>query len=78
MNDDQKFWLSIWKLVATTFCVFVLSVSGCVANNNRVLEGLVASGSTPMEAYCAIRSGSHDAAMCTAIALVPENMRKPK
>ena len=80
MNDDQKFWIAVWKLVASCFCVLTLSITGCVANNKRVIEALVSAGASPTEAYCAANSDMDraSASICTAVLFAPENMRKPK
>lgn len=54
MDKNDIYWYSIWKLIAITFCVTVVSMTGCTMNNKRVLNEMVKNGASPMEARCAI------------------------
>jgi hypothetical protein len=65
MNDNQKYWYSIWRLVAITVCILIVSISGCVANDRRVVTEMVKNGADPMAAYCSLGvNGSLDAVLC--------------
>jgi hypothetical protein len=65
MNDDQKFWYSIWKLAAITVCVLIVSISGCTANDRRVVAAMIKNGADPIMARCSLGvSDSLDAMLC--------------
>lgn len=55
--DENKFWATVWKIVAATFMAFVVTVAGCSAHNARVIERMTVAGADPLDAKCAI-SGS--------------------
>lgn len=68
MDKEQSFWYSVWRLVAISFCVMVISIAGCVANNNRLIADMVKEGENPIVAGCAFGvSGSYDAMICASI-----------
>jgi len=65
MNDDQNFWYSIWKLVSITVCVLIVSISGCTANDRRVVAEMVKNGADPVIASCSLGVvGGYNAALC--------------
>lgn len=62
--SEGKFWISVWKIVATTFCVVVISgVTSCQMTNEKVAR-MVEAGADPMEASCAV---SDDQYICHSI-----------
>ncbi|MCG4273930.1 hypothetical protein [Acetobacter senegalensis] len=64
MDNDQKFWLGIWSLIAATIVSIALIISIFAtcdsAKRWKVLQEMVRSGANPMAAACAIdgRGGS--------------------
>lgn len=58
MDNDQKFWLSVWSLVATVVVSVALIVSIAETCNStkrwKTLQDMVRSGANPMAASCAI------------------------
>ena len=57
----------IWKLVAITTCINVLSMSGCTMHQSFVIQQMVAGGADPMRSACAISDNSnHDKCLIVA------------
>lgn len=58
MDNDQKFWLSIWSLIAIVVVSIALIVSIAAtcdsAKRWKTLQEMVRSGANPMAASCAI------------------------
>ncbi|MFT8308529.1 hypothetical protein [Acetobacter malorum] len=58
MDGDQKFWLGLWAIVATTIVSIVLMI--CIAATYgsakqwKTLQEMVRNGASPMAAACAI------------------------
>ncbi len=68
MNDDQKFWVNVWKIVAVCFCVLTLTIGGCYANQVRIISEMVEKGADPLKSECAIYGiSSSNAAVCGAL-----------
>jgi hypothetical protein len=42
------------RYVCLAFCVFTLSITGCVANERRVLQKMVEAGASPLDVQCAL------------------------
>lgn len=56
--SKEKFWISVWKIVATVICVFVISgVTSCQMTNQKVVR-MVEAGADPMEAACSLSEGN--------------------
>lgn len=53
MEDDNKFWLAIWKVIGIAFCVLVISVSGCVSNTHYQVTQALLKGVDPLYVACA-------------------------
>ena len=68
--DDNQFWVSIWKMVAVSFCVMVLAIAGCTVNNTRVVNEMTSRGADPIAAACAVNGAGEraQAAMCALAA----------
>ncbi len=58
MNEDGKFWFGIWKLVAITISILIISSSGCTMYSNKIgTEAITIAfekGADPIAAYCAV------------------------
>ena len=59
--DENKFWITVWKLVLIGFCVMILSFSGCTMHNNRIAERLVNQGADPVAVRCMLKDESNNA-----------------
>jgi hypothetical protein len=68
MDNDQKFWVSVWGLVAVILIVLMsLAFANGQANNKTVIE-LVKLGADPVAATCAVNGiGQTNIAVCTAL-----------
>jgi hypothetical protein len=69
MRDDEEFWYSIWKLVAVTTCILIVSVSGCVAHSKYIVAGMVKNGTDPIMAFCSLGVNSNNDALLCAQAI---------
>lgn len=54
MEDENKFWLGIWKLVGGCFCVLSMSIAGCTMHADGKIKQMVDKGTNPFDARCAI------------------------
>jgi len=69
MDDDSKFWLGIWKLVAVCFCVFVFSATACVTHDSYRRSQLLENAADPIAVRCGFDGVSEKtAAICATIA----------
>lgn len=59
MENEDKFWLSIWGILGATFCVIVLSICYYSVQELRVEENLVLNGNDPLRVRCML-SSLHD------------------
>jgi hypothetical protein len=68
MNDDQKFWYSIWRLFAVLICVLAVSAAGCTMHSKNKLSEMVKNGVDPIIASCAMGgAGSLTSNLCVQI-----------
>ena len=58
--DENFFWLRLWQSVAVAFVIVVLAMAGCSMPQATAIERLVADGSDPQKASCAIRGTDRD------------------
>lgn len=66
--EDNKLTATIVKCVATTICIFFLSVSGCTANRHYQTRVLVESGKADgVQAKCALDSDASGTCLNAAI-----------
>ena len=67
--DENQYWVTIWKTVAATFSVLVMTVGGCSVSQQHKIAELVAGGADPIKAQCAIYGvQSGNAAVCGVVA----------
>lgn len=57
MRDDND--VRVWKIVATSVCVLIVSMGGCgsiinIQDNNAMIK-MVADGADPLDAKCAVK-----------------------
>lgn len=52
--SNNKFWLNIWKLVLVAFVSVVVSISSCSVYQSNKIKEMTSSGTTALEASCAI------------------------
>jgi len=63
--DENKFWISLWKISATFLCVVVVVVAGCTANRQYQTRMLVENAKvSPIEANCALEADSLKTTAC--------------
>ena len=65
--DENQFWLSVWKLVAISFCVLTATIGGCTAQSNYLVARAVKDGADPIKASCAISSCSVETRLALGI-----------
>lgn len=66
MDNDQKFWVSIWAIVATFILAMSIALSAFNANQDALLHEMVKKGADPIIAACALKgpSGASAAPIC--------------
>lgn len=64
MDEENIFWVNVWRIAAIVFIAFVLIVSGCTAHRNQLVYDMVKSGASPMEASCALSRDDRGMAIC--------------
>lgn len=74
MNENQL-RISFWRLLAATVMVLTVSLASCSVVKHRIVAQMVKDGANPIDAYCAIQSGSQtgDATLCALRALGKTN-----
>lgn len=70
-DEEMKYWLTIWKIIAVCFCMFVLTLGSCSTYQTHAKTELIKSGADPMEILCAMGGTDGRQAICTAIAMRP-------
>lgn len=65
--DGNKFWVAIWRIIAVTFCVFVLSVAGCEMRNKQIIKDAVTNSKDPIATRCAMDYMNMNLAIICAI-----------
>lgn len=68
MNDENKFWLALWRLVAGCFCILIVSISSCIGHANYKSAKIIESGRSAVEAKCAVYNGSEGTEAACAMA----------
>jgi hypothetical protein len=66
MMDENKFWICVWGMLGGGFVILMLALVIGLNLEVRAIERLIASGTDPVLARCAIKGSTHDAAMCGA------------
>lgn len=71
MEDENKFWVAIWKICALAFVACIVSIGGCVYGQSNQVKQLILAGKDPILSMCAIRGvDGRRAAHCAAALLV--------
>lgn len=69
MDGEQKFWVSVWVLVAFTVVTVLCGALGTSAYRARVLERMVSEQHIdPMRAACALDIGDRKEGVCAILA----------
>lgn len=72
MDSDNKFWLSIWSLVAAVLAVLIVACMIVNIETKAKWEKAVANGADPMVVACALNLSynghSADAIICHTLA----------
>lgn len=64
MNDEQQFWIAVWKIVGASVVSFVaVCAVSCQATNYHI-RSAIESGAKPVEAKCALSSVDADSSAC--------------
>lgn len=70
--EDNKFWISIWSLVAAVTVTLIVTVMIVNLETKAKWEKAVANGADPMAVSCALNLSNHgyaaDAIICYALA----------
>lgn len=67
MDGENNFWLAIWRTVAATFGVLVLTIGGCSSYRSRLIAEMTASGVDPLAASCAVHGGDANHSVCVGL-----------
>ena len=65
--ESTNFWLAVWKIIAISVCVIIVSVGGCQSYQNHQIQLMVAGGAEPMKAACAITPQMTDRVLCASV-----------
>lgn len=73
MDNDQKFWIRIWTILAVTILALISGVQLYYNSQNDKLVAMVKAGADPIKAMCAMGdlSISGRAAVCATAASAP-------
>ena len=67
--NENKFWLCLWSLGAGVVSVLIIAVAISGACSDRQVTELIATGTDPIKAHCAIYGGrTGNEAMCALAA----------
>ena len=53
MSENQMY-VAIWRSIAAALAVVAMTVTGCVVNDTRAIESIIANGANPIDARCAL------------------------
>lgn len=56
--DENQFWIAVWRLVGTCFCVVAVSVVGCTVNQHRIIVSAAKDGKDPLAVSCAMTANA--------------------
>jgi len=65
--DDNQFYVAVWKIVGTAFCVLAVSIAGCVTHTHYRISEDLKSGVDPLMVACA-HNNDGSATACTIAA----------
>lgn len=51
--DDNKFWITIWALIAALVMVIVIGITAAVINEDNIKKSLIEQDHTPAQLVCA-------------------------
>lgn len=54
MNEEGKFWIGIWSIVATCFVALVLAITLTMWSKRQHLNEMVSKGADPIRVACAL------------------------
>lgn len=68
-DEDNIYWVTIWRLVAVAASIAIVSLASCTAYKHSLVRDMVEKGTPPSQAYCAIHMGgsTSDAAFCSVV-----------
>ncbi len=68
MGNENKFWLSLWTIIAMTFSILIVSITGYWIDHNAKIVELVNSGVDPVAAMCALQDDYGRNPVCLVLA----------
>lgn len=68
MDHDEKFWVSIWSLVAIVLIAAMFFGTLSSHLQRKELSEMVKNGADPMSVSCAFGVGQNDVSICTLLA----------
>ena len=54
MDNEEKFWLTLWKYVCVTLCILFLCITSSCQITKYTLKKMVEAGADPISASCAL------------------------
>ena len=58
-DDDEKFWVNMWRIFGIVFVITILSISGCLVkinqDDNNAMQAMIKDGATAEQASCAVK-----------------------
>ena len=66
MDNDQKFWATLWTLLAATVVSISFSITSYALYESYAVKAMVLNGSDPLEVRCAYEV--YDRAICAIVA----------
>lgn len=54
MNSEDRYWLSVWGMVATCFVTLVVCITSTMWSKRQHLNDMVSKGADPIRAACAL------------------------
>jgi hypothetical protein len=67
-SENNKFWITFWKIAATTLIAVILIGGGCATTERVLISKAIESGTNPIAARCAIAGfGQSDNAICAIV-----------
>jgi hypothetical protein len=68
MNSENEFWITLWKIAATTLIAAILLAGGCATTERVLISKAIEGGTDPIAARCAIAGfGQSDNAICAIV-----------
>ena len=67
MNDDDKFWISVWSIVGVVIIALAVTITTYNITTNIIVAQAIKDGGVPIEIKCAFNVGVNNDVICNRL-----------